>query len=76
MSSEFKQLIILCGRGPCSHTSAGSLSFRKWAGVNICLSPAQHFVLGSGMDCMNVVTVIAWFMWVYTCNHFLHVFCQ
>ena len=35
-----------------------------------CLSSAQHFVLGSGMDCMNVVTVIAWYLWVYTCNHF------
>ena len=29
--------------------------------VWICLSPAQHFVLVTGMDCMNVVNVIAWY---------------
>ena len=30
-------------------------------GRSICLSPAQHFVLVTGMDCMNVVTVTAWY---------------
>jgi len=49
-------------RRPYGFTSAGSLYYKMWAGLN-GLDPRNDLVLSGiriGMGCMNLVTVISW----------------
>jgi len=61
MRSEFN---ISCGRGQgvlFGFTSAGSLYYKMWVGLN-GFDPRNILVLGGvriGMGCMNLVTVIS-----------------
>jgi len=48
---------------PCGFAFAGSSYYKMWAGLN-GFDPRNNFVLGgvrTGMDCMNLVTVISEF---------------